>query len=62
MRTAPGLSAISWCLRTAGHTGAGEAPGGEVTLQKLREAIPLVMVRTEVARMNRLVQQDKRGD
>lgn len=46
---------------SAGHTGVGEAPGGEVILKTLQEATPLV-VGTEVARMNRLVQQVHLGN
>lgn len=46
---------------SSGHTGVGEAPGGEVILQTLQEAIPLV-IGTEVARMNRLVQQVHLGN
>lgn len=46
---------------SAGHTGVGEAPGGEVILQTLQQAIPLV-IGTEVARMNRLVQQVHLGN
>ena len=41
---------------SAGHTGVGEAPGGEVIYQTLVEAIDQVKGH-EVARMNRLVQQ-----
>ncbi len=40
----------------AGHTGVGEAPGGEVILETLKQAIPLV-VGKEVARMNQIVHQ-----
>ncbi|CRL44219.1 Glucarate dehydratase-related protein [Sodalis glossinidius str. 'morsitans'] len=46
---------------SAGHTGVGEVPGGEVILQTLQEAIPRV-IGTEVARMNRLVQQVHLGN
>lgn len=45
----------------AGHTGVGEAPGGEVIYQTLKDAIPQV-VGHEVARMNRLVQQVHLGN
>lgn len=45
----------------SGHTGVGEAPGGEVILRTLQQAIPLV-VGSEVARMNRLVQQVHSGN
>ncbi len=41
---------------SAGHTGVGEAPGGEVIYQTLVDAIDQVKGH-EVARMNRLVQQ-----
>lgn len=37
----------------AGHTGVGEAPGGEVIYQTLLAAIPQVVGR-EVARLNRV--------
>lgn len=46
---------------SAGHTGLGEAPGGETIYQTLTEAIPLV-VGHEVGRMNRLVQQVHKGN
>lgn len=46
---------------SAGHTGVGEAPGSEVILKTLQEATPLV-VGSEVARMNRLVQQVHLGN
>ncbi len=46
---------------SAGHTGAGEAPGGETIYQTLTAAIPLVKGR-EVARMNRLVQDVHKGN
>ncbi|MGD8163632.1 enolase C-terminal domain-like protein [Pantoea sp. FN0307] len=46
---------------SAGHTGLGEAPGGETILQTLTEAIPQV-VGHEVGRMNRLVQQVHKGN
>ncbi|WJY15861.1 enolase C-terminal domain-like protein [Pectobacteriaceae bacterium CE90] len=39
---------------SAGHTGVGEAPGGEVIYKTLIDAIPQV-VGAQVARMNRLV-------
>jgi glucarate dehydratase-related protein len=45
----------------AGHTGLGEAPGGETILQTLIEAIPQV-IGQEVGRMNRLVQQVHKGN
>jgi glucarate dehydratase-related protein len=41
---------------SAGNTGVGEAPGGEVILNTLLEAVPQV-VGKEVARMNSLVHQ-----
>lgn len=40
---------------SAGHTGVGEAPGGETIYQTLLESIPQV-VGKEVARLNRIVQ------
>jgi L-alanine-DL-glutamate epimerase and related enzymes of enolase superfamily len=40
----------------AGHTGIGEAPGGEVIYQTLVDAIPMVLGQ-EVARLNKVVQQ-----
>ncbi|MFS2225420.1 enolase C-terminal domain-like protein [Pantoea sp. B65] len=46
---------------SAGHTGVGEAPGGEVIYQTLVEAIDQVKGH-EVARMNRLVQQVHQGN
>lgn len=46
---------------SAGHTGLGEAPGGETIFQTLSEAIPQV-VGHEVGRMNRLVQQVHKGN
>ncbi|MDR7344550.1 glucarate dehydratase-related protein [Pantoea alhagi] len=46
---------------SAGHTGLGEAPGGETIFQTLNEAIPQV-VGHEVGRMNRLVQQVHKGN
>lgn len=45
----------------AGHTGVGEAPGGEVIYQTLLAAIPQV-VGEEVARLNRVVQQVHKGN
>jgi len=45
---------------SAGHTGVGEAPGGEVIYNTLCEAIPQVKGQ-EVARMNRLVHQIHAG-
>lgn len=45
----------------AGHTGLGEAPGGETILQTLIEAIPQV-IGQEVGHMNRLVQQVHKGN
>ena len=45
----------------AGHTGVGEAPGGEVIYQTLVDAIPQV-VGQEVARLNRVVQQVHKGN
>ncbi|WP_243079059.1 glucarate dehydratase family protein [Pantoea sp. MQR6] len=45
----------------AGHTGVGEAPGGETIYQTLVEAIPQVKGQ-QVARMNRLVQQVHKGN
>ncbi|WP_413499284.1 enolase C-terminal domain-like protein [Buttiauxella gaviniae] len=45
----------------AGHTGVGEAPGGEVIYQTLVDAIPQV-VGQEVARMNRVVQNVHKGN
>lgn len=46
---------------SAGHTGVGEAPGGETICQTLLDAIPQVKGR-EVARMNRLVQEVHKGN
>jgi glucarate dehydratase-related protein len=46
---------------SAGHTGVGEAPGGEVIYNTLCEAIPQVKGQ-EVARMNRLVHQIHTGN
>lgn len=45
----------------AGHTGVGEAPGGETIYQTLVDAIPQVIGK-EVARMNRLVQEVHKGN
>lgn len=45
----------------AGHTGIGEAPGGEVIYQTLVGAIPMVLGR-EVARLNKVVQQVHKGN
>jgi glucarate dehydratase-related protein len=46
---------------SAGHTGVGEAPGGETIYQTLLDAVPQVKGR-EVARMNRLVQEVHLGN
>lgn len=46
---------------SAGNTGVGEAPGGEVIYQTLVDAIPQV-VGQEVARMNRVVQNVHQGN
>ena len=46
---------------SAGHTGVGEAPGGETIYQTLLDAVPQVKGR-EVARMNRLVQEVHKGN
>lgn len=46
---------------SAGHTGVGEAPGGETIYQTLVDAIPQVIGK-EVARMNSLVQQVHKGN
>ncbi|WP_413738434.1 enolase C-terminal domain-like protein [Sodalis sp. RH21] len=46
---------------SAGQTGIGEAPGGEIILESLRQAIPQV-VGSEVARMNHVVQQVHLGN
>ncbi|HBV38139.1 MAG TPA: glucarate dehydratase [Erwinia sp.] len=46
---------------SAGHTGVGEAPGGETIYQTLLDAVPQVTGR-EVARMNRLVQEVHLGN
>jgi glucarate dehydratase-related protein len=45
----------------AGHTGVGEAPGGEVIYQTLVDSIPHV-VGQEIARMNRVVQNVHKGN
>lgn len=45
----------------AGHTGVGEAPGGEVIYQALVDAIPMVLGQ-EVARLNKVVQQVHKGN
>lgn len=45
----------------AGHTGVGEAPGGEVIYQTLVDAIPMVLGQ-EVARLNKVVQQVHKGN
>lgn len=45
----------------AGHTGIGEAPGGEVIYQTLVEAIPMVLGQ-DVARLNKVVQQVHKGN
>ncbi|QED68944.1 glucarate dehydratase [Escherichia coli] len=45
----------------AGHTGIGEAPGGDVIYQTLVDAIPMVLGR-EVARLNKVVQQVHKGN
>ncbi|ASN14068.1 glucarate dehydratase [Pantoea ananatis] len=46
---------------SAGHTGLGEAPGGETLYQTLVEAAPQV-IGQQVARMNRLVQKIHQGN
>jgi len=46
---------------SGGHTGVGEAPGGETIYQTLLDAVPQVKGR-EVARMNRLVQEVHKGN
>ena len=46
---------------SAGNTGVGEAPGGEVIYQTLVDAIPLV-VGQEIARLNRVVQRVQKGN
>ncbi len=45
----------------AGHTGIGEAPGGDVIYQTLVDAIPMVLGQ-EVARLNKVVQQVHKGN
>ncbi|PWC15854.1 glucarate dehydratase [Brenneria roseae subsp. americana] len=45
----------------AGHTGVGEAPGGEVIYHTLLEAIPRVKGQ-QIARMNRLVHDVHKGN
>lgn len=45
---------------SAGNTGVGEAPGGEVIYQTLVDAIPQV-VGQEVARLNKVVQRVHKG-
>ncbi|VDZ77062.1 glucarate dehydratase 2 [Salmonella bongori] len=44
----------------AGHTGVGEAPGGDVIYQTLMDAIPMVLGQ-EVARLNHVVQRVHKG-
>ena len=46
---------------SAGNTGVGEAPGGEVIYQTLVDAIPLV-VGQEIARLNKVVQRVHKGN
>src|SRR5690606_21564633 len=46
---------------SAGNTGVGEAPGGEVILQTLLDAIPMV-IGQEIARLNKVVQQVHKGN
>ena len=46
---------------SAGHTGVGEAPGGEVILQTLLDAVPMV-VGQEIARLNKVVQRVHKGN
>ncbi|AXF76742.1 glucarate dehydratase family protein [Erwinia tracheiphila] len=46
---------------SAGHTGVGEAPGGETIFQTLLTAVPQV-IGNEIARMNSLVQQVHKGN
>ncbi|WP_054633226.1 enolase C-terminal domain-like protein [Pantoea stewartii] len=46
---------------SAGHTGLGEAPGGETIYQTLLDAVPQVTGQ-QVACLNRLVQQVHRGN
>ena len=45
---------------SAGNTGVGEAPGGEVIFQTLSDAIPQVV--GEVARLNKVVQRVHKGN
>jgi len=46
---------------SAGNTGVGEAPGGEVIYQTLVDAIPQV-VGQEIARLNKVVQRVHKGN
>ncbi|PZD66539.1 glucarate dehydratase, partial [Pantoea ananatis] len=46
---------------SAGHTGLGEAPGGETIYQTLMDAVPHVTGQ-QVACLNRLVQQIHKGN
>ena len=46
---------------SAGHTGVGEAPGGEVIYQTLVDATPMV-VGQEIARLNKVVQRVHKGN
>ena len=46
---------------SAGNTGVGEAPGGEVIYQTLVDAIPMVLGQ-EIARLNKVVQQVHKGN
>ncbi len=46
---------------SAGNTGIGEAPGGEVIYQTLVDAIPQVLGQ-EIARLNKVVQQVHKGN
>ena len=46
---------------SAGHTGLGEAPGGDTIYQTLLAAVPQVKGQ-QIARMNRLVQQVHKGN
>ncbi|MEB6535734.1 glucarate dehydratase family protein [Pantoea stewartii] len=48
-------------MDSAGHTGLGEAPGGETIYQTLLDAVPQVTGQ-QVACLNRLVQQVHRGN
>ncbi len=45
----------------AGNTGVGEAPGGEVILKTLTDAIPMV-IGQQVARLNQVVQRVHKGN